>query len=101
MSNLPLDLDKDIPESERTPLVEWLLNIIAEQQERIDKLEAKVSQLNRRVENLDEQLLIAKKLKGKPKSRPSTLNEEFKEISIKKRRFHGEWNYQINPQRTS
>jgi transposase len=26
-------------------------------------------------------------------------DEQFKEISIKKRRFHGEWNYQINPQR--
>ena len=28
-------------------------------------------------------------------------DEEFKKISIKKRRFHGEWNYQINPQRIS
>ena len=26
-------------------------------------------------------------------------DEEFNEISIKKRRFHGEWNYQITPQR--
>jgi uncharacterized coiled-coil protein SlyX len=73
MSHHPLD--KDIPESERTPLVKWLLNIIAEQQKLIDKLEAKVSQLEQKVENLDEQLLIAKKLKGKPKIRPSTLNK--------------------------
>ena len=73
MSNHPLD--KDIPESERTPLVEWLLNIIGEQQKLIDKLEAKVSQLEQKVENLDEQLLIAKKLKGKPKIRPSNLNK--------------------------
>lgn len=37
MSNLPLD--KDIPESERTPLVEWLLKSKAEQQQIIDKLQ--------------------------------------------------------------
>lgn len=73
MSNLPLN--KDIPESERTPLVEWLLNIIAEQQQIIDKLSSKVCQLERKVENLDEQLLVAKKLKGQPKIRPSTLNQ--------------------------
>ena len=73
MSN-PLDY-KDIPSSERTPLVEWLLNIIGEQQQIIDKLSSKVCQLELHVENLDEQLLVAKKLKGKPKIRPSTLNQ--------------------------
>lgn len=73
MSNLPLN--KDIPSSERTPLVEWLLNIIAEQQQIIDKLSLLVCQLETKVENLDEQLLVAKKLKGKPKIRPSTLNQ--------------------------
>ena len=52
----------EIPESERTPLVEWLLNIIAQQQqvieqqqETIGKLEAKVAQLEEKVGNLDEQ----------------------------------------------
>ena len=55
--------------------MEWLLNIIAEQQQIIDKLSSKVCQLERKVENLDEQLLVAKKLKGKPKIRPSTLNQ--------------------------
>lgn len=68
-------LNQDISESERTPLVEWLLKIIAEQQQLIDKLEAKVCQLEQKVENLDEQLLVAKKLKGQPKIRPSTLNQ--------------------------
>lgn len=73
---------EDIPESERTPLVEWLLKIIAQQQlvieqqrDTIAKLEAKVSQLEEKVGNLDEQILAAKKLKGKPKIRPSTLNQ--------------------------
>jgi len=84
MSNLPLN--KDISESERTPLVEWLLKIITEQQQLIDQLEAKVDQLEQKVENLDEQLLVAKKLKGKPKIRPSTLNKtEEPTLGIKKR----------------
>ncbi|MEH2298000.1 MAG: hypothetical protein V7K88_02725 [Nostoc sp.] len=77
---------KDISSSERTPLVEWLLNIIAEQQKIIDKLSSKVCQLELHVENLDEQLLVAKKLKGQPKIRPSTLNQrEEPPISAKKR----------------
>ena len=64
----------EIAESERTPLVEWLLNIIAQQQqvieqqqETIGKLEAKVTQLEEKVGNLEEQLKASKKLKGKPK----------------------------------
>jgi Membrane-bound metallopeptidase len=72
----------EIPESERTPLVEWLLNIIAQQQqvieqqqETIGKLEAKVAQLEEKVGNLDEQLKESKKLKGKPKIQPSQLNQ--------------------------
>ncbi|MEH2334938.1 hypothetical protein [Nostoc sp.] len=77
---------KDISSSERTPLVEWLLNIIAEQQKIIDKLSSKVCQLELHVENLDEQLLVAKKLKGQPKIRPSTLNQrEEPPVSAKKR----------------
>ena len=76
----------DIPESERTPLVKWLLNIIAaqqqvieQQQDAIGKLEAKASQLEEKVGNLDEQLKAAKKLKGKPKIRPSNLNQPEKQ----------------------
>ena len=72
----------EIPETERTPVVEWLLNIIAQQQqvieqqqETIGKLEAKVAQLEEKVGNLDEQLKASKKLKGKPKIQPSKLNQ--------------------------
>lgn len=72
----------EIPEAERTPVVEWLLNIIAQQQqvieqqqETIGKLETKVAQLEERVGNLDEQLKASKKLKGKPKLQPSKLNQ--------------------------
>lgn len=72
----------EIPESERTPLVEWLLNIVAQQQqviehqqETISKLEAKVAQLEEQVTHLDEQLKASKKLKGKPKIQPSKLNQ--------------------------
>ena len=72
----------EIPESERTPLVEWLVNIIGQQQqvmeqqqETIGKLEAKVAQLEEQVGKLDEQLKASKKLKGKPKIQPSKLNQ--------------------------
>jgi DNA-binding transcriptional MerR regulator len=75
----------DIPEGEQTPLVNWLLNLIAQQQqllesqqETIAKLEKEVAQLQEKAASLDEQLLAAKKLKGKPKIRPSTLNQEKK-----------------------
>ena len=88
MSNLPLN--KDISESERTPLVEWLLKIITEQQQLIDQLYAKVDQLEQKVENLDEQLLVAKKLKGKPKIRPSTLNKTEEPTLGKKKRAGSE-----------
>ena len=78
LPNLPFE----IPESEHTPLVKWLLNIIAQQQqvieqqqETIGQLEAKVSQLEEKVGNLDEQLKAAKKLKGKPKIQASSLNQ--------------------------
>jgi hypothetical protein len=75
----------DIPEGERTPLVNWLLNLIAQQQqlledqqETIAKLEKQVTKLQEKAASLDEQLLAAKKLKGKPKIRPSTLNQDKK-----------------------
>ena len=61
----------DIPESERTPLVKWLQEIVAglqllieHQQSTIAKLEAKVSELEAKVTGLDEELKAAKKLKG-------------------------------------
>lgn len=52
----------DIPESERTPLVKWLLEIIAAQQQVIEQQQstiaqvtAKVSELEGKVSTLDEQ----------------------------------------------
>ena len=74
-------LDKlpiEIPEGERTPLVNWLVNLIAEQQEIISKQQEKIAKLEEKVNSLDEELKLAKKLKGKPKIRPSTLNQEPK-----------------------
>ena len=75
----------NISANERTPLVECLLKIIAEQQETIKeqrgtikKLETKLSALEQKVGNLEENLKEAKKLKGKPKIRPSTLNDREK-----------------------
>ena len=81
----PKDFPVSISANERTPLVECLLKIIAEQQETIKeqrgtikKLETKLSALEQKVGNLEENLKEAKKLKGKPKIRPSTLNDREK-----------------------
>jgi uncharacterized coiled-coil protein SlyX len=68
----------EIPEGERTPLVNWLVNLVAEQQEIISKQQEKIAKLEEKVNSLDEELKVAKKLKGKPKIRPSTLNQEEK-----------------------
>ena len=68
----------EIPEGERTPLVNWLVNLVAEQQEIISKQQERIAKLEEKVNSLDEELKVAKKLKGKPKIRPSTLNQEPK-----------------------
>ena len=74
LSKLPIE----IPDGERTPLVNWLLNLVAEQQQIIEKQQQKIAQLEGKVSSLDEELKAAKKLKGKPKISPSTLNSEKK-----------------------
>src|SRR4051812_33015259 len=56
----------DIPEAERTPLVRQLLDIIALQQDRIQRLEERVDQLQDEVARL-------KGLKARPRIAPSTL----------------------------
>lgn len=71
-------LPVEISESERTPLVNWLLQVIEQQQGVIAKLEEEVNQLKAKVGSLDEELLAAKKLKGQPQIRPSRLNQEEK-----------------------
>jgi hypothetical protein len=52
----------EIPEAEQTPLVQALLRLIVEQQERIEELEAEVKRL--------------KEPKGKPKLKPSLMDAE-------------------------
>ena len=56
----------DIPEAERTPLVQQLLDIIALQQERIQQLEERIQQLQDEIARL-------KGLKARPRIAPSTL----------------------------
>ena len=56
----------DIPEVQRTPLVEQLLDIIALQQERIQQLEERIQQLQDEIARL-------KGLKTRPRIAPSTL----------------------------
>ncbi len=62
-----------------------LLNLVAEQQQIIEKQQQLIekqqqttAKLEEKVSSLDEQLKAAKKLKGKPKIRASTLNQEEK-----------------------
>ena len=68
----------EIPEEERTPLVNWLLDLVAEQQPIIEKQQQTIAKLEAKVNSLDEELKAAKKLKAKPKISPSTLNSEKK-----------------------
>jgi DNA-binding transcriptional MerR regulator len=75
----------EIPETERTPLVNWLLNLVAEQKQVIENqektiadLESKVERLEEQVKEIDEELKAIKKLKSKPKIKASTLNQEKK-----------------------
>ena len=70
------DLPHDISEEDRTPLVNWLLSIIAEQRTTIEKLEARVESLETQVSVLEEELKKAKKLPGKPKLKASNLEQK-------------------------
>jgi anion-transporting ArsA/GET3 family ATPase len=86
----------EIPETERTPLVNWLLNLVAEQKQVIENqektiadLERKVGQLEERVKGLDEELKAAKKLKSRPNIKPSTLNQEKKTLLLEELRELG------------
>jgi hypothetical protein len=56
----------DIPEAERTPLVQRLLDIIALQQERIQQLEERIHQL-------EDEIARLKGLKARPRIAPSAL----------------------------
>ena len=74
-----------IPESERTPLVKWLLKLIAQQQvvieqqqSSLDKMEAQVGQLEQQLKKLEEELKATKQLPKKPKIQASRLNQPEK-----------------------
>jgi hypothetical protein len=76
-------LPSNIPAEERTPLVNLLLNIIAEQQQvieqqqkTIERLEAKVEVLESQVNVLEQELKKAKKLPKKPQLKPSNLESK-------------------------
>ena len=71
-----------IPEKERTTLVNWLLNLVAKQQQIIEKQQQTIAKLSEKVNSLDEELKGVKKLKGKPKISPSTLNSQNKNSKL-------------------
>ena len=59
----------EIPKGERTLLVNWLVSLVAEQQEIIWEQQEKITKLEEKVSGLDEELKAAKKLNSKPKIR--------------------------------
>jgi uncharacterized coiled-coil protein SlyX len=63
----------DIPEAQRTPLVQQLLDIIALQQQRIRQLEDQVRLQRERIEHLEDEIARLKGLKARPRIAPSTL----------------------------
>jgi hypothetical protein len=70
----------DIPDAQRTPLVEQLLEIIRLQQERIRQLEdqvrlqqERIGQLQERVYRLEDEIARLKGLKARPRISPSAL----------------------------
>src|SRR5271166_6087320 len=70
----------DIPEAERTPLVQQLLDIIRLQQERIGQLEdqvrlqqERIQLLQERVHLLEDEIARLKGLKTRPRIAPSSL----------------------------
>src|SRR6266550_156023 len=63
----------DIPEAERTPLVQQLLDIIALQQERIQQLEDQVRLQHERIQQLEDEIARLKGLKARPRIAPSAL----------------------------
>ncbi len=80
-----LRLLDNIPESEKTPLVNWLLEIIKQQDAVIQSLQKQLLEsqkqnatLQERVHTLEKELRQIKKLKEKPTIKPSTLNKDPK-----------------------
>src|SRR3954451_2367498 len=63
----------DIPEAQRTPLVQQLLDIIALQQERIQQLEDQIRLQHERIQQLEDEIARLKGLKARPRIAPSSL----------------------------
>jgi hypothetical protein len=63
----------DIPEAQRTPLVQQLLDIIVLQQERIQQLEDQVRLQHERIRRLEDEIARLKGLKPRPRIAPSSL----------------------------
>ncbi len=73
----------EIPETERTPLVNWLLNLVASKKV-IENQEKTIADLERKVARLEKQVksstrnLKQQETEEPPKIKPSTLNQEKK-----------------------
>src|SRR4051812_1871500 len=63
----------EIPEAERTPLVQRLLEVIHHQQRRILQLEDQVCIQQERLQQLEDEIARLKGLKARPRIAPSAL----------------------------
>lgn len=72
------------------PLFSWFLNLITQQQQLIENQAEKIAKLEQKVRNLDEELKVAKKLKAKPKIRPSILNDSEQKPKVGEKRAGSE-----------
>jgi hypothetical protein len=75
----------DIPENERTPLVNTLLDIIHAQQTRITQLEEEVELIKETQQGLKDEIARLKSHRGKPKIPPSSLEKKKKSTQKGKR----------------
>ena len=66
----------NIPDDQRTPIVERLLAYIAKQSEQIAKQSEQIAKQTEQIQALRDEIAILKKQKPKPKIKPSKLNDE-------------------------
>ena len=74
----------DIPEAERTPLVQQLLDIISFQQERIQQLEDQVHLQQERIQQLEDEIARLKGLRTRPRIAPSALETPPRDPNAKR-----------------
>jgi transposase len=74
----PLPKLNDLPESERTATVEWLLEICHRQQEQLQAQAEQLALQGEQIQQLKDEIARLKGEQGRPKIKPSRLNQDAK-----------------------